>query len=301
MRAFVLSGGGNRGPLEVGAVQVLLENGIIPEMIVGSSIGAINGLFLAIEPSLQQARHMADLWRASSRRKLLRLSPARSLMQLLRGSDHLTDSRRMAAYLREVLPPQVRCFGDLTLPFYVTIAHLSTFSLYIYGDDPAAPVIDAVINSAAIPGFFEPARVNGEAFYDGGVVSNLPVRVAAARGATEIWAIDLALTNETPNSARGVLPIFGQIISPMLYNSVLVELEAVARMPGVTLHHVPIFDHQRVGLGDFKNMEKMLVAGARVMREYLAHPQPNVVHYPSQSDAEHLPPGPSGSRAFISG
>ena len=301
MRAFVLSGGGNRGPLEVGAVQVLLEKGIIPQMIVGSSIGAINGLFLAIDPSLPQARHMADLWRASSQRKLLRLGPARSLLQFMRGSDHLTDSRRMAVYLREVLPPHVRCFGDLTIPFYVTITHLSTFSLYIYGDDPAALVIDAVLTSAAIPGFFEPKRVHGEAFFDGGVVSNLPVRVAAARGATEIWAIDLALTNETPSRARGVLPILGQTITPMLYNGVLAELEEVAHAPGITLHHVPIYDYQRVGLGDFKDLEKMLVAGARVMRGYLACPQPNVIHYPSQTDAEHLPPGPPGSKPFISG
>lgn len=284
----------------MGALLALLERGIIPQMIVGSSIGAINGLMLAIDPTLQQARHMADIWRAAATRQPVQISPLRTLLQLIRGSDHVADNQRMGAYLREVLPPHVRCFGDLAIPFYVTIAHLDTFSLYIYGDDPTAPVIDAVLTSAAIPGVFKPTRANGEAFYDGGVVSNLPVKVAAARGATEIWAIDLALTMETPRKVRGILPILGQTITPMLYNSMLRELEEVQQLPGVTLHHVPIYEYQRVGLGDFSQVENMLAAGERVLRAYLDNPQPNVIHYPRPVSAEKLPQGPPGSRPFIS-
>ena len=70
MRAFVLGGGGNRGPLEVGAIQALLNQGIVPDMIVGSSAGAINGALLAIDPLLKQVKHMAELWRDAGNKHL---------------------------------------------------------------------------------------------------------------------------------------------------------------------------------------------------------------------------------------
>src|SRR5438105_4205781 len=101
MRAFVLSGGGNRGPLEVGAVQALLEAGVTPEMIVGSSAGALNGAFLAIDPCLEQAQRMADVWRESGRRQTVQTSPLRTLFQLVRGSAYLIDNRLIAQFVRK--------------------------------------------------------------------------------------------------------------------------------------------------------------------------------------------------------
>ena len=92
MRAFVLSGGGNRGPLQVGALKVLLEHGIVPEMIAGSSIGSLNGVYLAIDPTLAQVNNMAQLWHDAGKQKLFTQSPPRSLAKLLRGRDHLVET-----------------------------------------------------------------------------------------------------------------------------------------------------------------------------------------------------------------
>jgi NTE family protein len=309
MRTFVLSGGGNRGPLEVGALQVLLESGILPEMIVGSSAGALNGAFLAINPGPEQAKRMADLWREGGRRKFFRTSPWRIILQMLRGRSYLADNRLIAQFVREILPAHMQHFGDLPIPLYVTIAHLLTHTLYVYGDDPAASLADAVVTSAAVPGFFPPTVYGGEVFVDGGVVSNLPVCLALARGATEIWAIDLAYSVDVPRKAGGIFSVLGHTVSPVLYNEALRELEVALRACGgrsgagqsaVTLHHIPIYAFQDVGLGDFSKTEAMLAEGARVMRAYLAKPEPDVIHYPYRHRVEKLPPGPPGSRPFVS-
>ena len=298
MRALVLSGGGNRGPLEVGAIQVLFEHGIIPDMIVGSSAGALNGALLAVSPCLEQVWRMAELWRESGRRKVIRSSRWRTLWQLLRRKDHLIETWQMREFVRNALPPDQQCFGDLPIRLFVTIAHLMTHTLYVYGDDPEASIVDAVVTSSAVPGYFPPTVYKGEAFVDGGVISNLPLSVAIARGASEIWAIDLASSVSGLRDAGGAFSILNLAIMPEIYNNVLHELECALRSPGVTIHHVPIYAFQDVGLGNFTRTDAMLAEGARAMHEYLINPEPNVIHYPPRWDAQRLPPGPPGALPF---
>jgi NTE family protein len=299
MRAFVLSGGGNRGPLHVGAIKVLLQHDIAPELIAGSSAGALNGAYLAVEPSLAQVERMAQLWRDAGRQKLFAPSPLKSIINLLRGKDHLVDSKRIHAYVQRSLPSNVRAFGDLRVPLYVTIVHLLTQTLYTYGDDLTSPLVDAVVTSAAVPGFFPPTYFKGQAFVDGGVMSNLPIKLAVARGATEIWAIDLAFEVDPSVRLNNALDIAGYTVKRPLYSACLRELEWAAEQPGVTVHHLAINAFQGVPLGDFSNSEAMFAEGERVARNYLAHPQPNAICYPRAYTAYSLPPGPPGSRPFV--
>ncbi|MCS7060109.1 MAG: patatin-like phospholipase family protein [Anaerolineae bacterium] len=298
MRAFVLSGGGNRGPLQVGALRVLLERGIRPDMIVGSSAGALNGVFLAIEPSRSSVDRLAEMWREAGRRKVIHAGPLRTIWQLLRGTDHVMENAGLAAFIRAVLPPAVRTFGDLTLPFYVTIAHWLTRTLYVYGDDPQADLTQALVTTAAVPGYFPPTWHNGEAFIDGGLVSNAPAQVAVARGATELWVIDLAYSTDVPRKVGDSLSVIRHAVYPALYRETLLELQSVALRPGIRLHHIPMYDYQDVALGDFSATEGMFELGAHAACAYLEHPEPNVVRCPRKFAVDELPPGPPGSKPF---
>jgi NTE family protein len=299
VRAFVLSGGGNRGPLQAGAITALLRHGIAPDMVAGSSVGALHGAYLAANPTLTQAERMIQLWRDAGRRKLFSNSSVRSVLKALRGSDHLADNRRIRAYIEQTLPKHVRTFGDLQIPLYVTICHLQTLTLYLYGDDPSAPLIDAVLTSAAVPGFFPPSHHGGHAFVDGGVISNLPVLVALARGATEIWALDLAFEVDAAASPKNAFEIAGYAIKRPLYSLALRELEIAVQMPGVTVHHIALPAHANLQLGDFSKTDAMLAEGERLACEYLACPRPNEVRYPQRYTAHTLPPGPPGARPFL--
>ena len=300
MRTFVLSGGGNRGPLEVGALLALLARGIQPEMIVGSSAGALNGAMLAIEPTVEQTHRMQQLWVRAGQRKLISASPGRSLWQLIRGASYISDNKALKRWvLRRALPMGRQTFGELAVKLYVTIAHLRTHTMYVYGDDPAAGVAEAVVTSAAVPGFFPPAIRKGEVFVDGGAVSNLPVRLAVSRGATEIYAVDLAFSHDHPRSFDRLLNIVDAAVKPVLYGEALRELEAVVQRPGIIVHHIPIYDFPDVALSDFSRVNEMVAAGERVMAAYLDNPAPNQIRYPRAWQAADLPEGPPGSRPFI--
>jgi NTE family protein len=298
MRALVLSGGGNRGPLELGAARVLFESGFKPDLIVGTSAGAINGVFLAIDPTPAQTEMGGELGRAAGERRLFNGSPSRSLMRLLRGADYLTDNRKLGAYMRSVLPSNVRTFGDLRVPLYVVISHLASQTMFYYGDDPGADLIDAALLSAAVPGFFPPLVHNGHKFTDGGPVSNLPVTLAIARGATEIYAIDLGFEADPNKQINGSFAISGFCGSYLLHKKMLHELGMAMSLPGVSIHHVPIYEFQNVPLGDFSKVPPMIDAGERVMRAYLEQPQPNVVRHPRAFGPDDLPEGPPGARFF---
>jgi NTE family protein len=299
MRAFVLSGGGNRGPLQVGAIKVLLENGIVPEMIAGSSVGALNGAFIAIDPTLQQAERMAQLWRDAGARKLFTASPLKFIANALRGKNHFVDNKAIRAYVQQALPPGVRTFGDLRVPLYTTLVHLLTQTLYVYGDDPGAALADAVVTSAAVPGFFPPAYFKGQAFVDGGVISNLPLKLAVSRGATEIWAIDLSFEVDPSVKLKSAFDIIGYTTKRPLYGACLQELEWATQQPGLAVHHISISAFQNIALGDFSKSEAMFAEGDRVARNYLANPLPNAICHPRAYAAHSLPAGPPGSRPFV--
>jgi len=296
MRAFVLSGGGNRGALQAGALKALLASGILPDLIVGSSVGALHGAFLAAVPTAAQVERLFALWREAGKRKLFGTASPWRILGALFGRDHLADNRRLRACIVQALPPGTHTFGDLRLPLYVTICHLATHALYVCGHDPQAPLIDAILTSAAVPGFFPPTHHQGQIFVDGGVISNLPVQVALAQGATEIWALDLAFGYQADLTLRGALDIAGYAIRRPLYELALCELERAVRTPGVTVHHIALTGYPNLPLGDFSQTEAMLTEGERTAQAYLAQPCPNVIQRPQPANAPLS--GPYGARHF---
>jgi NTE family protein len=285
--------------LEVGALRVLLENGIFPEMIAGSSAGALNGAFMAIEPSARQVDRLTEVWREAGRRRVVKSGAARTIWRLLRGTPFILDNAGLARFIESSLPPGIRTFGGLAIPFYATIAHWPTRTLYVYGDDPSGSLVQALVTSAAVPGYFPPTWHLDEPFVDGGVVSNVPAEVAIARGGTELWVLDLAYTTDQPRRLDSSLTSLRHAIYPALYSEVLAELASAAGKPGIVLHHIPIYDYQDIGLGDFDATEAMFKIGAEAMRAYLERPAPNVVRFPRRFIESELPPGPPGSRPFI--
>lgn len=300
MRAFVLSGGGNRGPLQVGALRVLLERGILPDIIVGTSAGAINGCCLAISPTVKQTHEMERLWVRAGDRNLIYVGPATAFMRMARGKDFIVSNRPLHEDIRHrVLPPDKQRFGSLKIPLYITIAHLTSHTLYVYGDDPDAFIADAVVTSAAVPGWFSPTYDHGEVFVDGGVVSALPIQVALDKGATEIWALDIASVIDPAVPPSGVLMYQTYAVRPVLYRHSLREAELAVRTAGVTLHHVPMYDFPNIQLGDFSKTRDMVDCGVAAMEAYLANPTPNQVRYPPRPPVEKLPHGPKGSKPFL--
>lgn len=165
---FVLGGGGNLGAIQVGMLQAVMERGILPDELVGCSVGAINAAAIAADPTLDGFERLRAVWAAQPQiAPVGRLDGVRLLTH--RGSSLQTNDG-----LRQLLETHLphRRFEDFAIPFHVVATSLRTGTERWFS---AGDVIKPLLASAALPAVFPPVHIEGEAFIDGGVINNVPV------------------------------------------------------------------------------------------------------------------------------
>src|SRR5215212_4770503 len=125
MIAFVLSGGGNRGAVQAGALLALLERNIRPDLVVGTSVGGLNGVALAANPTLDGARGIVERWRTVRRTDIFPGNPLTVGWRLLTGRGSLHDRDGFYRFVRSMLPAGVARFADLRAQCIVTATVLN--------------------------------------------------------------------------------------------------------------------------------------------------------------------------------
>ncbi len=280
MIAWSLSGGGNRGPIQVGAMRALFEAGIQPDMLVGTSAGALNAAFLATDPTPAGVEHLAQTWLKTTREDILPGNNLTRAVRVITGADSLNSGQALRAYIVKNIPPGVETFGDLKVKLYLTTADLQTGQLYLYGDDPTAHLADAAVSSAALPIIWPPVEVEGRQYVDGGIVANVPISIAVDKGADTIYALDLETFAPSPD-VRGVFNIALRTFAVILHQQLLRDIERAIRFSEATLHYIYFGDIlSGVQLGDFSHTAEMLERGYARTKEYLEHPTPNQLSQP---------------------
>jgi NTE family protein len=181
--AFVLGGGGNLGAHEVGMLRALVERGIVPDLIVGTSIGAINGAATARDPSPATIERLAAVWSEIESSDAFGGSILGRLGTLARTRTHLHDNHALRRMLDDALPAS---FEELTVPFECVAASIERASERWFTE---GPLVDAVLASSAVPGILPPVEIGGEHFFDGGIVNSIPVGRAVERGARTIYVL----------------------------------------------------------------------------------------------------------------
>jgi NTE family protein len=183
--AFVLGGGGLLGAHEVGMLRALAEAGVRPDLVLGTSIGAMNGVIVAADPVAGAAR-LSRMWQGEE----LRLAFSERLwgraVRLVRSGTHLHSLEPLRRLLASVLPGE--SFADLALPFHCVAASIEGASARWFS---AGPVVPAVMASCAVPGLLPPVEIDGTHYFDGGLVDSIPVGRAVALGATTVYVLQV--------------------------------------------------------------------------------------------------------------
>jgi NTE family protein len=181
--AFVLGGGGHLGAHQVGMLHALLERGIVPELIVGTSVGAINGAVVATDPSVAAAGRLAGVWSAFEERGVFDGSLLSRLATLARTRTHLHGNEALRGLLADALPKRIE---DLAVPFQCVAASIERAAEHWFA---SGPLLDAVMASAAVPGVLPAVELGGEHFLDGGIVNSIPVSRAVELGAETVYVL----------------------------------------------------------------------------------------------------------------
>jgi len=182
--AFVLGGGGVLGAHEVGMLQALAEAGIRPDLVLGTSVGALNGVFVAAHRDPGEAvGELAKVWRDGVAAEAFGGSLFGRVRTLARSGTHLHPNEPLRQLL-EALP--VERIEELALPFQCVAASIERAAAHWFCEGPIVP---AVLASAAVPGLLPPVRVGDEHFFDGGLVHSIPIGRALELGARTVYVL----------------------------------------------------------------------------------------------------------------
>ncbi len=181
--AFVLGGGGLLGAHEVGMLRALAEAKVRPDLVVGTSIGAVNGAFVAADPDGAAGR-LAGLWQGESLRAVFSETLLGRAVRLARSGTHLHAIEPLRRLLAGKLP--AAGFEDLQIPFQCVAASIEQATARWFTSGPLVP---AVMASCAVPGLLPPVEIDGGHYFDGGLVDSIPVGRAVALGATTVYVL----------------------------------------------------------------------------------------------------------------
>jgi len=184
--AFVLGGGGVLGAHEVGMLRALAEHRVQPDLVLGTSVGAVNGAFYASDPTVAGVERLAELWQDSSWSERTPGATVRRLTTLARSGTHLASLSELRLRLSELLA--VDRIEELALPFQCVAASIERAAEHWFDSGPLA---EAILASCAVPGVLPPVAIDGEHFIDGGIVNSIPVNRAVLLGARKIYVLQV--------------------------------------------------------------------------------------------------------------
>jgi len=260
---FVLSGGSVRGAAQAGMIRVLLEHGIVPDEVVGVSAGALNGTFLAANPTVEQARLLEGVWRDVADRKPIRGSFIRNVAAIVRGRPSFDNGDRLRALITDHAP--MEDLAQASVPCHVGTTDASTGQLSWW---TSGPLVDLLCATTAVPGVLPAVDLgDGTLHIDGGVVSNIPLRRALSLAPTRLVVLDVAakFTPATKQTALSLMLVGFRAAAAELTRQQWLDVPAdldVLHIELPTVDDAPDFE--------FELVPDLLVQGAQVAEEALA-------------------------------
>jgi NTE family protein len=191
-RALILSGGGGRGAYQVGVWRRLQEIGWQPDMVCGTSIGSINGALIG---SGWDAGRLQAFWESLDRKRAFRVSLWRRIKYRINrllgrhpNFPALLDNGPLRQTLSEAI--DVQRLRDDQPRVAVAATNVCRARLEYFSGEQLS--VDHIVASCSIPVFFPWCEIDGELYWDGGVMANTPIFPALEAGATEILVVLLA-------------------------------------------------------------------------------------------------------------
>lgn len=180
--AFVLLGGGARGAAQAGALSVVLEQGIRPDLIIGVSAGAWNGAYLSVDPTPERAKELCAIWAGLKNTDLLGGGWWRAAISAVSGRPALYGSEGPIRVARRYMDRQT--FEELKTPLYILATNLTNGQPKLFS---SGRVVPAILASSAVPGIFPPVVLDGQVYVDGGLLEWDACAEALRLGAQTIY------------------------------------------------------------------------------------------------------------------
>lgn len=267
--AVVLGGGGVLGASQVGMLSALDDAAIVPDLVLGTSVGAINGAMLAAAPGRPAVDELGRLWEEMVDGDVFDGSLLSRTVRAIRTGTHLHSSEPLRQRLRRHLGD--RRIEDLSLPFQCVAASIERAREHWF---TRGPLVDAVLASSAVPGLLEPVRIDGEHFLDGGLVSSIPVDRAMHEGARTVFVLQVGRVDaplRPPRRPWEVAVVAFEIARRHRYQTTMASLPE-----SVTVHvlptgtePLPFADRRQLRYRDFSTVPGRIRTAREASTRYL--------------------------------
>lgn len=243
--AFVLGGGGNLGAIQVGMLMALIERGERPDLVIGSSVGTLNGVAVAGDPTPAGMDRLRSTWVALGSEDIFpttafprvsgsglsgRLTAMAGTVRDLDGPWRLLKRSSPGMYSNEGLVRLIqRCasfsrFEDAPVPFEVVATNLRTGRAHWFD---RGPILPALLASTALPAAFPPVAIADELYIDGAVVDNVPISRALYHGVDRIIVLHSGNFERPRPYPKRPLDVLLQSFSIARNHRFLLDLERV--------------------------------------------------------------------------
>jgi NTE family protein len=219
--AFVFAGGGSFGAIQVGMLHSLAAHGVSADMVVGSSVGALNGAFYAGDPTLAGVERLATIWRGLQRHDVFPLS-WRTVLSFLWHRDFLIPHDGIRKLIDDHIP--YRNLQDARLPVHIVTTDIISGDSVVLSEGSTA---EAIVASTAIPGAFAPVHHNDRYLADGAISSNTPIKVAVKMGAKRLVILPTGHACATQAPPIGAVANALHALTLLIARQLVSELESL--------------------------------------------------------------------------
>ncbi len=243
--AFVLSGGSSLGAVQVGMLQALLACGMTPDLLVGTSVGALNAAYIGQGYTSARLLRLEAIWAGLRTRDLLGRLGWRSLTRVVWRRGTLASSTSLRTLIDTHLPSS---HADLTIPTTVVATNVLTGQSVLLSE---GDLRRNVLASAAIPGVFSPVAMGDHLLTDGGLVAHVPLLPAMQLGARTLVVCDAGYPCMLSTIPRGTIGYTLHLLTLMLRHqslgvlSLLGQDHTVLYLPPPCPLDVPMHDFTR--------------------------------------------------------
>jgi NTE family protein len=261
--AFVLAGGGSFGAIQVGMLQELVAHGVRPDLVVGSSVGALNGAYFAGDPTAAGVARLKNIWRDLRRQDIFPVT-IRRLLGALFTSTSLVDPRGLRSLIERHLP--YAALEDAAIPMHVMATDMLNGASVKLSSGPAA---EAILASCAIPAAFPPVRIGESYLIDGAIAANTPVTAAVELGASRILVLPTGFACSLKAPPATALGRGFQAINLLVARQLVRDLQHLAAAAQVQVITVPPLCPIAVSPYDFSRADELIDRAADNTRRWL--------------------------------
>jgi NTE family protein len=264
--AIVLSGGGPLGALQIGALRALFEHGVRPDIVVGTSVGALNAASLAFDPTPEGVADMEHAWRSLGEDDLFPGGRFRATWARMFVRGHkIFENTGLRRMIESTLGPATN-IEDAQVPLGIVATDLETGAERLF---TSGPLTEAVLASAAMPGVYPPVEIEGRTYTDGGVSNNVPIAPAVEMGATTLYVLNS--TSHTNQRRPLVRPMdyFFHAFTLARAQRLTLDLQLYAERVNLIMIPTPVLDFF-VPFASMDHTDRLIDSSYRHAKKFLA-------------------------------